>query len=394
MIALGAHGTPGGGAVFIYETGFWDPIVVQPENPGSFGRSVSLSLDRLLVGAPYTDAFGEAAGLACVYFHSDAGWQKAGSLTPAGINPEDRFGWTVDLDGDFAIVGTPYAQAAWVFRFDGQQWLEEDRLYAPAYDFGECVAIEGTVAVVGAPDDNTQGMWAGAAFVFERQPDATWLQTAKLLPLPGQFQSFGDAVAIDGGVIVVGAPGQGAGVTHVFEKDEAGVWQRVAAFSDPNVPEGAAAEIGWSVAIDGDIIVSGAPQYYENPNAVTGAAYVYTRNAAGAWSMAGLLLAEDGTAWDWFGNAVAVSGNLAVIGAPRDEPFGPWSGSAYVFAVGPDDDGDGVMDACVCTGDVDGDWRVDQADLGILLAEYNIIPRAPLRADLNGDGAVNQQDLG
>jgi len=90
---------------------------------------------------------------------------------------------------------------------------------------------------------------------------------------------------------------------------------------------------------------------------------------------------------------VAVSGNLAVIGAPRDEPFGPWSGSAYVFAVGPDDDGDGVMDTCVCTGDINGDWAVDQSDLGLLVSDYGGVPDDPA-ADLDGDGLIGQPDLG
>jgi len=87
-------------------------------------------------------------------------------------------------------------------------------------------------------------------------------------------------------------------------------------------------------------------------------------------------------------------GNLAVAGTWQDDDLAENAGAAYVFAVGPDDDGDGVMDACVCTGDINADWKIDHEDLGILLGEYNMIPGEPLQADLNGDNAVNQQDLG
>jgi len=397
-LAVGAHGTPGGGGVFIYEGGSWDPVFVQPGlNSGSFGRSLSLSADRLLVGAPYNDAFGEAAGLAYVYVRSDADWSQHASFAPGDIQPEDRFGWTVDLDGDFAIVGTPYALAAWVFRFDGQNWVEEGRLFAPAGDFAASVAIGEGIAVVGAPDDSTQGLYAGAAFVFERSDAGSWLQTAKLLPLQGYpFRSFGGSVAIDAGTIVIGAEGdgQGAGLpgsAYVFEKNAAGDWYQVAELTDPNAL--VHDQIGFSVAIDGNTVIVGARQYHEPNGPSTGGAYVFTRDAAGLWSMAGLLLAADGDTDDWFGNAVAVSGNLAVIGAPRDEPFGPWSGSAYVFAVGPDNDGDGVMDACVCTGDINGDWAVDQSDLGLLVSDYGGVPDDPA-ADLDGDGWIGQTDLG
>jgi hypothetical protein len=82
----------------------------------------------------------------------------------------------------------------------------------------------------------------------------------------------------------------------------------------------------------------------------SGAAYVFVRQADGTWPQVAKLGASDGASDDYFGTAVALSANSAVIGAYRDDDQGEDSGSAYIFAVGPDEDGDGIMDVCELPG--------------------------------------------
>ena len=70
------------------------------------------------------------------------------------------------------------------------------------------------------------------------------------------------------------------------------------------------------------------------------------------------------------------------------------SGSAYLFRVGPDADGDGVMDACQCPGDLDGDFLVSLSDLAIQLANFGMTEDAlPEDGDLDADGDVDLTDL-
>jgi hypothetical protein len=82
-----------------------------------------------------------------------------------------------------------------------------------------------------------------------------------------------------------------------------------------------------------------------------------------------------------------------VIGARTDDDHGTDSGSAYVFAVGPDEDGDGVMDACECPGDLNKDWTVDYLDLLVLLDDWSCTG-GDCSGDADADGDTDQADLG
>src|SRR5438046_544883 len=93
--------------------------------------------------------------------------------------------------------------------------------------FGYAVAVSGDYALVGRPDDQTQGAHAGAAYVYERRA-GRWVQVARLLPSEKGQSRFGSAVALDGDVALVGADGatQNVGAAYVFERRQ-GVWTQV-----------------------------------------------------------------------------------------------------------------------------------------------------------------------
>jgi hypothetical protein len=89
---------------------------------------------------------------------------------------------------------------------------------------------------------------------------------------------------------------------------------------------------GWSIALDGDYLVVGAP-HYTTTNATPGSAYVFKRDtASGRWTEVKQLSADDGQEGDRFGYAVAISGDKVVVGAPWAD-VGGWqdAGAAYVF---------------------------------------------------------------
>jgi len=145
------------------------------------------------------------------------------------------------------------------------------------------------------------------------------------------FDNFGQAVATDLNTFVVGAPSFGS--AHVFSRNPLGFDN---GGCDIVLGGGASnsSGFGWSVAIDGDTIVSGAPfaETMSSPTDV-GSAHIYDRSGT-TWTSPfplGRLMASDGEAFDSFGAGVAVSGDTVVIGAPFDDDAGLDTGSAYVF---------------------------------------------------------------
>jgi hypothetical protein len=215
-------------------------------------------------------------------------------------------------------------------------------------DFGLSVAVSGDTVVVGAYGDNSV---AGAAYVFARNYDPgnpgtpladNWGQVRKLTAADAAtYDYFGYSVAISGDTVVVGAwadddAGESSGSAYVFERNQDGPdhWGQVRklAASDGAKDD----QFGYSVAVSGDTVVVGAHE-----NDLTGSVYVFERNydpihpgtpLADNWGEVRKLTASDAMALDYFGWAVAISGDTVVVGAWGDDDAGGWSGSAYVFA--------------------------------------------------------------
>jgi hypothetical protein len=214
-----AVGVPGADAVdlFALSDGTWQWLqrIVPGENAASFGFSVALRGNVLVVGAP-------SAGAVFVFTETGGTWEGAGELR--GGSASDLFGYSVALGdrpgGWTAVVGAPGAAdggAAYVFTsLDEGRILATSTPHSSDAQLGVSVAIdpEGQTVLVGARHDGERGDDAGAAFVFARQADGTFVETAKLTDArqrPGDELGLGAAIA--GGVAVVGA----------FKDDEGGV---------------------------------------------------------------------------------------------------------------------------------------------------------------------------
>jgi len=403
---VGAHRNALTGAAYVYERSgsAWE-FVARLVNDGAAGGShvgwsVAVEGDLAVIGAT-----GTWTG---VFQRLGTGWSQVARLRPDDFTPGSLFGRTVALSGERSVVGAPHdddngveSGSAYVFERDPNgAWPQVAKLLPSDGQYGDrfglALAIDVDVVAVGAPDDDDLGNWSGSAYVFERDPSGAWLQTAKLLPHDGTFfWRFGTSVAVRNGLILVGADhARGvryySGAVYVFERDPDGVWSETAKLmpSDGQTSDA----FGRSVAFDGSVAVIGAPW---NQRTTCGAVYVFTQEANGAWSEIAKLTPSDGDYHDEFGCSVSISGNTAVIGAYFDDDQGTDSGSAYVFAVGPDEDANGVMDPCEeCLGDLDGDQDVDLADLAELLSNYGTAQGAQYPdGDLDADGDVDVEDL-
>jgi hypothetical protein len=348
----------------------------------------------LVTGAPRADDNGLNSGAAYLFLGDGWYWYQAAKILAYDGAPENLFGGSVAISGQTIVVGVggintvgEYNGSAYVYRFGDGQLRGVDKLVASdgaeADLFDVRVAIDGDIAVIGAPYDDENGRESGSAYVF-RYVDGEWVEEAKLLASDGAAY-FGWSVDVAGETVVIGARGElwqygsdpTPGAVYVFQYQD-GQWTQTAILET-----GASDWFGASVSIDGDALLVGAPYDVENGTG-SGAAYAFRYTGAN-WSQVGKLLPSDAAMWDQFGCGVALSGDNAVIGALRDDDGAINAGSAYVFEVpaGPE-----------CLGDLDGDGDRDLTDLAQLLSNYGMTSGAAYEdGDLDADDDVDLDDL-
>ncbi len=203
--------------------------------------------------------------------------------------------------------------------------------------FGAAVALsaDGRRAVVGATGEGLCGTRSGAAYVFERDTTGLWTEAARLAPADCKAGDlFGRAVALSGDRLLVAAGGEVTDPDRpnrafVFERDTVGVWHETAALTaQPGHAEGSFAT---AIAFDGDralVTTSGDPAQ----KAYGGAAYLFERDAAGAWQRAARLEGSSGPAAGIFGSHARLDGDRALVTASPYDRTG--TGSVYVFERG------------------------------------------------------------
>lgn len=187
--------------------------------------------------------------------------------------------------------------------------------------FGSSVAISGATAIVGA-NGHPDGYGNGRAYVFGQAVHG-WRQTSELRgsdTVKGDW--FGESVAVSNTTAVVGAPGTAkyAGSAYVFTK-AARDWRQAAELGRSQATHGG--EFGEAVAISGPTAVVGAP----GKATFAGRAYVFSKTAAG-WTQTAELSGSDAAAHDASGLSVAISGTTLVVGA---DGHANGAGAAYVF---------------------------------------------------------------
>jgi len=304
-----------------------------------FGKSAAMEGERLIVGA--FAATTARPGCAHVFELQNGSWNQVAKLRPSDGGSADQFGNSVGISGDWAIVGSEFndnqfgnnAGAAYLYQRIAGRWREMQKIQPSdarqSQHFGEYVAIEGDVAVVGCRFDSDAGNNAGAAYVFELQ-GGLWVETAKLIgSAAGKNDLSGDTVAIDGGRIVMSsyrsdASGSNSGSAYLFEKI-AGTWTEVARLAATDK----AGELSRGVAIDGDRVVLGA-RLDSTQGPAAGAGYVFEK-WNGVWIQTAKLLPKTARDYDWVGEAVAVQGDRIVLSGHHHDLIGVDSGVAYVF---------------------------------------------------------------
>ncbi|MEM7575244.1 MAG: HYR domain-containing protein, partial [Bacteroidota bacterium] len=374
------------GSVIIYErnaSGNWVEVqkltAADRENEDLFGSSVSIDGNYAIVGStqddedPNGNSFLSNSGAAYIFERESNGtWTQVQKVTSNARATGFEFGRSVAISASgVAVVGTPKERVngdddagtatiftrngngSWSFttKFDAVNEEEDDA-------FGWSVAINGDYILVGAiGEDEDNGFanrvsGAGSVYVFERSLFLPGIWSLKQNLTASDRESndgFGNAVAIDGNRLVIGAQSEdddesgnnnlnSAGSAYVFELNGSGNWVQV----DKLVSADRAATdlFGSSVDISGDFIIVGAPLEDQNENGQifrtsAGSAYIYERSGSGNWSQIQKIVNSDRTQRDNFGHAVGVSGTYLLIGARQEDDDDDNglsdAGAAYIF---------------------------------------------------------------
>lgn len=320
-----------------------------------FGRDVAISGNWAIVGAGNEDqsidegGFIENAGAAYFFRFNGSEWVETQKIVATHRGEDHYFGQSVDLCGDYAIVGAHgedvlggYGEgAAYIYYFNGSEWELNNWIYADDRQygdhFGSSVAMTEDHAVIGAiyqdyaeAGSDSVGQ-AGAAYVFSRG-GASWGQTDKLTALyRSPDANFGECVDISGNRIVVGVPLEdmdadsldyemSAGAVFVFHKDAYG-WDLKTKLlaSDRNSYD----QFGYSVAIDDNTIAVGAWMEDHDADGLnnepqTGSAYIFGYNGI-AWSETQKIVASERWDWDLFGSSIDIDGDIIAVGARQED---------------------------------------------------------------------------
>ncbi len=300
----------------------------------ALGYSIACTDSTIVSGAPVFGSF-QVASQNYVFARSPAGWIDE---TPTAVlNFPGRFsriglGVAIDPSSSFIFGGVSNG-AVGIYEEPPDGWAnsngEPTWILWPTEGAGfvESVAESSNTLVVGA-------LYPGNVSVFAKKG-----QTLKLVALltasdGANLDNFGYSVAINGNTIVVGAPGHNAGVgaAYIFVKPASG-WTNMTQTAELTSSDMTAnGEFGTSVAISGKVAIAGAPGTIDSP--VQGAAYAYVE-PAGGWANTAetyKLLSTDAQSQDMLGNSVAISGKTVVVGAPLHPVSGiVGEGAVYVF---------------------------------------------------------------
>jgi hypothetical protein len=355
-VVVGAHqddtGASDAGSVYVYDLAGGTPgtPVFTLNNPGAatsdrFGNAVAVAGTWVVVGTAEDDTGGTNAGTAYVYdLTSGTPTVPAHELSRAVIVAGDRFGTSAAISGSRVVVGAYLedtgasgAGSAYVYDLSsGMPTLPVAVLNNPdaaANDnFGFAVAISGARVVAGADRDDTAGLDAGRAYVYDMSGGTPSVPVLTLTNAPGPVggRRFGVDVAISGTRMVVGADGDGnGGMAHVYDFASATPSVPVVTLVNPGLPIDF---FGGSVAISGTRVVVGA-DYDDTGYNNAGRVYVYDlTSGTPAVPVMTLDNPSPGVLSQHFGRDVAISGTWVVVGHPSNTVGGEEAaGTAYVY---------------------------------------------------------------
>ena len=309
-------------------------------NAGSsdfFGRGVSIDGDYAIVGAPYEDTGGDGAGAAYIFKRSGASWSQQAIILASDAASADEYGWDVSISGDYAVVGARQedeggsnAGAAYIFKYDATyppDDLPPVDSVGTGFNYKRYTALDTSTHYV-------YKMWRNSASDW-RTPSPASANTIKVLKTDSTDWSDNDTTDTNpeyvdtttySGKVSLGQSGPTE--NYRFSVPTFGRWSQ----QQKLIGESAGNYFGNAVAIDGDYLAVGA-QYEATTATGGGAVYIFKRDGT-TWSQQAKLLPSDGQANDelTIEGSLSISGDIVIAGARKSDPGGiSNAGAAYVW---------------------------------------------------------------
>lgn len=303
-----------------------------------FGRVVKAHGDVVVAVAPHHDALGTDSGAAYVFRFDGVTWVEEQKLTASDGAAFDRFGASLGLSGDVIAVGTWEAAtggAVYVFRYDGSTWVQEQKIADPGMPgnrFAYSLDVSADVLAVAAYLDDDKGFDAGAAYIFGYE-GASWVQKQKVVASDGASGDlFGKGLAVDGDLLICGgnradAPAFDSGAAWLFRNDGS-QWVEEQKLVPSN--GGATERFGTASDIRGNVVSVSARLKDTGGLIDAGAGYIFAFDGS-AWIETDFLEATDPVDLDQFGHGLATDGKTAVGLSVFHQHAGVPTGAAYVF---------------------------------------------------------------
>lgn len=346
-------------AVLIFERGpdgtWTETAKLQPDDPEGepgFGKALSLDGDLLAIGADSDDG-AQSINQGTVYlFERDPSgeWLQVKKLRPTPPKQFQRFGYSLDLEGDRLAIGAPaapfpqYGSSVYVFeRTPGSEWQQVadlgpqvlDPLLTPGKHLGYDVDLDGDRLMFTESDDESD--FQGAFHYFERAVDAgsglpLWqLRSTQYAPFPSS-QYFARFAEMDGDLAYVGGVlGTDIGI---YALGENGDWSYVDSIVAPPLSTGEKVLLEHMTLDEGRLLASNRYAWEGNK---AGIAHLFQLDGSGGWSLEQTFEPyDDGVVGiPLFGTSLALSGDQVFIGVPDGGVTPDGSGQVEVYDLEP-----------------------------------------------------------
>ncbi len=296
-----------------------------------FGTTVAIFDNTIVVGAIFEEGIGSNRGAAYVFTRNGSTWTEQQKLTAEGDSEDDAtFGKSVDIYDDTIVIGANSeddvgTNRGFVYVFtttDGSTWTRQQRFTSSDIQdgdtFGNSVSIYSDTIVVGANFEDEADSNAGAIYIYERGSTGFWTEQQKIIESTNSNSQLGISVSIYKDIIVAGAPNKSNspltsdGSVYVFTKGSTGFWttqQKLEGSGNMN-----SGDFGGSVSVYCDTIAVGDRLHDGTPGVDSGAVYIFTRKD-GVWTEKVKYETSDLAANDRLGTSVAVYQDIIATGA-------------------------------------------------------------------------------
>lgn len=359
---IGRNKKQGAIYVFVKREGVWinqaKLIAADGRRRDRLGAKIAVHGNTIVAGVPTREVGKDRnQGVAYVFTRTGNNWGKQVKLDVTGGRKGTAFGMTVGISGDTLIIGAPGMDnypddgvpqahgAAFVWKKDGDEWTEKQKIMVPSKKVGGLGVGLGmydkTVALAAAAADAPGVLAAHGIYIFS--DDGTgWKEEYKIISSSTDKEqvtgmSPAGNIAMDGNTLIAGGStelGRVFGAIYVYVRQQ-GKWIRQGKLT-PSDGDGMDT-FGLSADLSGDRVVIGEAM---NSNQKKGGAYIFERKITPdgiVWIQQQKIFAPDGKIFDTFGHGVAISDKTIVVGAngydhDRNKPKQN-QGAAYVFSV-------------------------------------------------------------